>query len=94
MNIEELSGYISTNQMSKSNSINKSDIRKNPAEGSSIRDNVNMSELSRMMSEKAKDLANLHKLRPEKILQFQNSINNPPELADSVVDTILQRMTI
>ncbi len=55
-------------------------------------DQVDMSKLSTLMARSAKDLEDRYVPRQEKVEQFQDDLNNPPNLSDEVIDTIWRRM--
>jgi hypothetical protein len=55
-------------------------------------DQVDMSKLSTLMARTAKDLEARFAVRQDKVNQFRDDLNTPPNLSDEVIDTMWRHM--
>jgi len=95
MDIKSLSADMTPDVMPGAAAISKTKSRKVTGRGGATppqQDRVDMSRLSEMMARGAKMLKQENEPRAALVEHFKQSVDEPVDLSDTVVDTIMQRM--
>ena len=94
MDIKSLSADMTPDVMPGAAAISKTKSRKVTGRGASQpqHDRADMSRLSEMMARGAKILKQETEPRAAMVEQFKQRVDEPVDLSDTVVDTIMQRM--
>ena len=92
MNIKGITDNFGSDPVGRTN--NRGVLRPHTPSTATVQgdDHVDMSKLSTLMARSAKDLENHLVARQDKVDQFRNDLNTPPNLSDEVIDTIWRRM--
>ena len=90
-NIGECSQDMATRRMA--NAAPSSDGKTRTAPTSPItKDRLDVSAVARLIADSARELAAVHRLRPEKVQEFKNELNGHASITDDTIDAIFKRM--
>ena len=92
MNIKGISDNFGSDPVGRTNNPRAPKPHTPPTAAVQGDDHVDMSKLSTLMARSAKDLEDHLAARQDKVDQFRNDLNTPPNLSDEVIDTIWRRM--
>jgi hypothetical protein len=92
MNIKGISDNLGSDPVGRANNSQKPKPQAPLTVDVPSNDQVDMSKLSTLMARSAKDLEQHLVVRQDKVDQFRDDLNTPPNLSDEVIDTIWRRM--
>jgi hypothetical protein len=91
MNIKGISDNLGSNPIGRVDASRGLRVRNTTAKNAGD-DQVDMSKLSKLMAHSAKELEARFDVRQEKLAAFKDDLDSPPDLSNTVIDSIWRRM--